>query len=787
MISKWIIGSIDKKAVNELAVRGRISPLAAAALASMGYDTLEKAAAFFGQTCGKSSSGNGHGSNGYGNDNYGDDDYGNDGYGDDYSILSAGLSDPMTIKDMDKACEIISEAVETGERICVYGDYDCDGITATTLLVNYLGDMGAQVVPYINERSEGYGMNCNAVRKLHEQGVKLIVTVDNGISCHAEAELCRELGIKLVITDHHMPGERLPCAEAVVDPHREDCPSVYKNYCGCGIALMLVAALEGDMDVAVEQYSDLAAIATIADIVPLDGENRIIVRHGLHFLENTENAGLAALMDKAGLKKPYNSRQVAFGIAPRINAAGRIGSPMDALAMLGADDPGDAEELSEKVCVLNSRRKEIEDSIMADIINILEGSPGILQKRVLVIRGRGWDHGVIGIAASRVVEKFGKPVFLMSEEEMGGTPGGMLRGSARWAEGFDVFGALSFCGELLDKFGGHKGAGGFSLKEENFEEFDRRLQEFAGKITEGGGCIRNRVNVCSTVSPGELTVENVEGLAVLEPFGEGNPRPLFLLADCTVNEVIPLSNGAHCKLVLTGGGGNGGNGGSGSNGGSNGGNGGSGGNGSRSGNGGSGSNGGNGGSGGNSGGGSRSGNGGNGGSGGNGGGTVTALMFRTSPKELPCKQGDVINALISPEIDEYNGRRSVSVKIRDIRRQGMNQAKLMAAEDAYDSFCRGEMCDNRLISGMTPSRDELVAVYKRFGKEKEPIMRIYDGVFESGINYCKFLICLDIFADAGLIEYDRITGRAGIIPGAAKADLSLTATMKKLQKQLTVN
>ncbi|MDE6593098.1 MAG: single-stranded-DNA-specific exonuclease RecJ, partial [Oscillospiraceae bacterium] len=460
MISKWIIGSNDEKTVRELAARGGISPLAAAALVSMGYDTLEKAAAFFGQE--------------------GDNDDSDDGY----SILSAGLSDPMTIKDMDKACEIISEAVETGESICVYGDYDCDGITATTLLVNYLGDMGAQVIPYINERSEGYGMNCGAVRKLHEQGVGLIVTVDNGISCHEEAELCRELGIKLVITDHHMPGDKLPCAAAVVDPHRADCPSVYKNYCGCGIALMLVAALEGDMDVAVEQYSDLAAIATIADIVPLDGENRIIVRHGLHFLENTENAGLAALMEKAGLKKPYNSRQVAFGIAPRLNAAGRIGSPLDALAMLGADDPEDAEELSEKVCILNSRRKEIENSIMADIINILEGSPGILEKRVLVIRGRGWDHGVIGIAASRVVEKFGKPVFLMSEEE----GGEMLRGSARWAEGFDVFGALSFCGELLDKFGGHKGAGGFSLKEENFDEFNRRLQEFAEKIIKEGGC-----------------------------------------------------------------------------------------------------------------------------------------------------------------------------------------------------------------------------------------------------------------------------------------------------------
>ncbi|MDE6593817.1 MAG: hypothetical protein K2K57_12245, partial [Oscillospiraceae bacterium] len=240
----------------------------------------------------------------------------------------------------------------------------------------------------------------------------------------------------------------------------------------------------------------------------------------------------------------------------------------------------------------------------------------------------------------------------------------------------------------------------------------------------------NTVRVCSSVGPGDLTVENVEGLAVLEPFGEGNPRPLFLLADCTVSEMSPLSNGAHSKLVLTGNGG------------------------------------------------------GNNAAGGNRVATLSAVIFGKSPKELPCKQGDVINALISPEINEFGGRRSVSVQVRDIRRQGMNQAKLMAAEEAYDSFRRGEMKDPRLISGMTPARDELVAVYKSFGKEKmpkAPIMRLYDGVFESGINYCKFLICLDIFAEAGLIEYDRIAGRAGIIPGAPKADLSLTDTMRKLQ------
>ncbi|MCM1578636.1 MAG: single-stranded-DNA-specific exonuclease RecJ [Ruminococcus sp.] len=688
MIDKWIIEPFNEKAVRELAAKGNISMMAAAALVSMGHDTPEKAAAFL--------------------------DTGIDG-----QRLSAGLSDPMTFRDMDKAVRTIREAAEKGEYICVYGDYDCDGITATSLLVNYLGDMGAQVTSYINERSEGYGMNCDAIRKLHVQGIQLIITVDNGISCHDEAKLCRELGIKLVITDHHMPGERLPDALAVVDPHRADCPSIYKDYCGCGIALMLVGAMEGDLDMAVEQYSDLAAVATVADVVPLDGENRIIVRHGLHFLENTERPGLAALMEKAGLKKPYNSRQLAFGAAPRINAAGRIGSPKTALAMLEADVPEDAEKLSEKVCVLNGRRKEIEDGIMEDITGILAKSPEIMHKRVLAIRGKEWDHGVIGIAASRVAEKFGKPVFLMSEEE----GGGMLRGSARWVEGFDVFGGLTYCGELLDKYGGHKGAGGFSLKEENFDEFDRRLQEYAAGIVQKGGCIRNTVRIVCGVTPADLTTENVEGLDVLEPFGEGNPRPLFLLTDCAVSGIVPLSNGVHSKLILTG---------------------------------------------------TKS------------QGSVTGLMFRTSPNELPCKEGDVINALISPEINEYNGRRSVSVQIRSIRRQGMNQAKLMGAEEAYGSFKRGERLSPEIIGGMTPSRDELVAVYKSFGKDKEPVMRLYDDAFGKGINYCKFLLCLDIFSEAGLIEYDSIAGRAGVIPGAPKADLDKTETMKRL-RQLIVS
>lgn len=689
MISKWIIGQTDREKIKPLTAAG-LTPLAASAIVSMGYDTPEKAAAFFGQTDGEE------------------------------GILSAGISDPFSIKDMDIACRVIRQTAEEDKQICVYGDYDCDGITAAALLTSYLRDIGANVFPFINERSDGYGMNCDNIRKLHEKGAELIITVDNGISCHKEAKLCRELGITLVITDHHMPGEELPPAAAVVDPHRADCPSAYKNYCGCGLALMLVAGLEeGDVELAMEQYSDLAAIATIGDVVPLDGENRLIVRHGLHFLENTENAGLLALCEKAGLHAPYSSRSVAFGIVPRINAAGRMGSPMEALSLLMCDDSEQAAELAERICALNEKRKSEEDAIMSDVMAEMSRSPEMGDKRVAVIKGNGWHHGVIGIAAARCVTRLGRPVFLMTDDS-----DGMLRGSARSVEGFDIFGALSHCERVLDKFGGHRGAGGFSLTEENFGEFDRLLQEYGESLAAQGVSVREVIHVCGTVFPGELTVENVEGLSALEPFGEGNPRPLFLLADCRVESISPLSGGAHSKLTLSA-----------------------------------------------------------------GGMSVQALKFRVSPGELPCRAGDTVNVLISPEINIYNDRKSVSVRIEDIRRQGLNQSKLMAAEEAYGKFRRGDMRDKKLLSAMLPAREELTAVYKGLSRDMGTLLRLYSEAAKGspGLNYCKFLICLDIFTEAGLAVYDRAAGTAAVVPGAPRADLEAAGTMKKLRQLIGNN
>lgn len=683
LIKKWLINTPDEKAVKELSVKGGLTMPAARTLVAAGIDTMEKAVDFFGQNEEKS--------------------------------FDMGFSDSLLIRDMEKACDILNDAVDSGELICVYGDYDCDGVTATAVLAGYLTDIGGNVMTYINERAEGYGMNINAVRKLHEQGVSLIVTVDNGIAAIDEARLCRELGVRLIVTDHHQPGKELPDAEAVVDPHRADCPSSYKDYCGCGLALKLIAAMEGgDMERAVEQYSDLAAIATVADVVPLTGENREIVRYGLHYLENTENEGLRALIDKAGLKAPYTSVSAAFSLAPRINAAGRIGSPSDALKLLMSETPEEAEEYAERVCALNAERKDYEGKIIADIAAQIKADSTLLDGRVLIFSGNGWHHGIIGIAAARCVEKYGKPVFLMSADE-GETE---LRGSARSIEGLNVFKALSYAEEALTKFGGHSGAGGFSLEKDKFPLFKRKLTEYADSQAAAGEKCVPFIAVSGAIPPAELTVQGIKGLDVLEPFGEANPRPVFLLQGCKIDNIISLSNGAHTKLSVS-----------------------------------------------------------------VGGTALTGLMFGTKFEEFPLRRGDEANLLISPEINSFNNKESVSLRIIDVRKKGLNQQKLIAAEEAYYSFRRGEKADKRIIAAMIPERSDLAAVYRTAGQSRLSPMGLYSRL-DADMNYCKFLMCLDIFSETGLMEYDRCAEKVHIIQGAPKADTELAPTMQRLRSLL---
>lgn len=507
-MKKWTIGKPDAAAADVLVRQGGLPKICAGVLVSRGIDTVEKAAGFFNQTEGKDI-----------------------------------LSDPFLIKDMKKAADILQAAVDEGKRICVYGDYDCDGITATALLYSYLECIGGNVSYCINQRSEGYGLCADELRRLADEGTELIVTVDNGISAIGEAKLAAELGIELIITDHHRPGEILPEAAAVVDPHRVDDMSTFADLCGCGIALKLAAAMDGgDYCSVMEQFSDLAAIATIADIVPLKGENREIVRQGLHYLENTENVGLQSLMAAAGVKAPVSATAAAFSLAPRINASGRFASASEAVELLLCENPETAEEMAKRLNDLNSSRKKTEAKIMEEIRTRILDDPEILNRRILFLYGEGWHHGVIGIVASRLVDKFGKPVFILSDD------GDEARGSARGVEGFSVYGALTACGGSLTKFGGHSGAGGFSLKKEDIDGFNEALQKHAAE--EYAEMPARALHADKLLTPDELTVESVSSLAMLEPCGEGNPSPLFAMLNVRILEVVPLSDGAHTKLKL---------------------------------------------------------------------------------------------------------------------------------------------------------------------------------------------------------------------------------------------
>lgn len=455
------------------------------------------------------------------------------------------LGDPFMMRDMQLAVDAINEAVNNYDLICVYGDYDCDGVTATAILYDYLMNMGANVMYYIPQRSEGYGMNINAIEKLAAQGVKLIVTVDNGISAFDEAEKISELGIGLVITDHHQPSEKLPKALAVVNPHRQDCPSHFKALAGAGVALKLCAALDdGNYDMVMEQYSDICSVGTIADIVPLKGENRTIVRNGLMYLKNTENFGLNYLIDKSNSdRERINSTAVAFQIAPRINAAGRFGSPLTAVKALLSESEEEAEKYVDLLVSLNNERRETENKIMSEIFAFIDENPVVLNQRVLVVAGYGWHHGVIGIVAAKLLECYGKPTVVISIDE-----DGVGRGSARSVRGFNIFKCFSYAADCLEQFGGHECAGGLTVLESKIDEFIGRVLEFANGFEQMPVA---EIVADKLIMPEDFTLNNIKSLSVMEPFGAENAEPVFAMIGARVDRIFSLSQGKHTKIDVT--------------------------------------------------------------------------------------------------------------------------------------------------------------------------------------------------------------------------------------------
>ncbi len=504
---KWVVTKGNKDLAAQIAQELSVDPFAALLATSRGFDNIDEIGDFF------------------------DPD------------APLQLS-PLSIADMGKAAERINRAIDEFEFICVFGDYDADGVTATALLYSYLETRGANVIRYIPDRlTEGYGLNIGAVEKLADMGVKLIITVDNGVSAIDEAIRAKELGIDLVVTDHHKVGEVLPDAVAVVDPHRSDCPSSFKEMSGVGVAFKLVCALEGDDgDILIEEYGDLVALGTIGDVVTLTGENRVMVRRGLRLINENPRPGINALMEIAGVsEKFFSASTAAFTVCPRINAAGRMGSAHKALDLLLCEDEELAEQLAEEINQMNIQRQQTETSIFAQVQSMLSAGSDMLNDRIIVVDGEGWHQGVIGIVAARITERYGRPCVVISRD------GETARGSCRSIEGFSIYDAIEAVSDCVDYFGGHTLAAGLGLDSSRIEEFRRRINEYAAD-KEMPFALQK---VDCRLLPSSISLNILSAIGMLEPFGSGNPQPCFGLFGVRIDEIAGVSDGKHIRMVIS--------------------------------------------------------------------------------------------------------------------------------------------------------------------------------------------------------------------------------------------
>ena len=455
---------------------------------------------------------------------------------------------PMLMKDMDKAVARIQRAIGEGETIAVFGDYDVDGITSTVLLLDYLKSCGAKCLRYIPRRIEdGYGLSKPAIQGLRDQGATLMITVDCGITGNEEVDFAASLGMDVVVTDHHECKENLPDAAAVVDPHRPDCPYPFKFLAGCGVALKLVMALGGENreDALFARYCTLAAIGTVADVMRMEGENRAIVSCGLEALPHTDFVGVHALLKEAGLLgRPITSIQIGFVLSPRINAAGRMGAADLAADLLEAGDPARAEELARALCELNRERQAVEQAICADAVEQIEGLRDE-ERSALVLASDRWHQGVVGIVASRLSEKYSCPSFMIHLKD------GTGRGSCRSYGGFNLFAALESCADLLDGFGGHELAAGFTIPEGNIAAFRTRINRYVRSVSGGELPVSSLELDAPIACPAAVTLQEVEQLSLLEPYGAGNARPAFALLGATVDSVQSVGQGKHLKFRLS--------------------------------------------------------------------------------------------------------------------------------------------------------------------------------------------------------------------------------------------
>ena len=634
------------------------------------------------------------------------------------------LHDPFLMLNMDTAVERIVSAIENNEKIIIYGDYDVDGVTSVCTLLTYLRSHSDNVGYYIpNRAGEGYGMSTDIVRSFASDGVSLIITVDTGITAFEEASLCRELGITLIVTDHHECHDTLPDAYAIVNPRQTYCPYPFKELAGVGVVFKLICAIEKEISGddlynvvkrICKEYIDLVAIGTIADVMPLKDENRLIVAEGLHRIELTDRPGLIALMDavceeskKNSSQKKITSGYISYSIAPRINAAGRISSAGLAVELFLCENESEASIFAHRLCDINRSRQQEENEIASSandkLASELANENGE-ESFAIVLDDETWHHGIIGIVASRLTEKHGKPSILISFEGSNSgepSPEDMGKGSGRSIKGINLVDALHSCDDLLEKYGGHELAAGLSIKRKNLPEFRRRLSDY----------VRN-TSAEETLSPGyeydmeltcdDITMKQVSELYMLEPFGAANPQPLFVIKGVPIVDYCTVGAGKHTKFNVR-----------------------------------------------------------------IGKSVVTVMCFRHIPSDYDVYPGDKIDILFNLDINEFQGHKALQFIAKDLRLSEEQYAEELAWHDEYSNIlgdlCCGIIPEVDFAKDIIPSRDDVAYVYNllkselRLEHEVYSIRALRHLIGESGGNvpYAKLRFIIHILNELDLIKAEE--------------------------------
>lgn len=505
MNKKWEVCKIEEEIVNKICKENNLSTLLGSILVSKQVDNEEKIRLFLNPT-------------------------------------REDFHDPFLMPDMEKAVPRILNAIKEQHKTIIYGDYDVDGITSVTVLKKYLEERGLEVGTYIpNRLNEGYGLNKEAVKKIADQGYTLIITVDCGISCIEEIEYANKLGIEVIVTDHHEPGEEIPKCLAVIDAKRKDNHYPFNQLAGVGVVFKLIQAISIKLNLDAKEYLkylDIVCVGTISDIVPLVDENRVITKLGLKLVERTKNIGLKTLLESTGYKE-INSTTISFGIAPRINACGRMGEEIEALHLFLTNDLQEAKQISEKLNKYNTERQEIEKQIFKQALELVENQE---EKPCIVLGKEGWHHGIIGIVASKITDIYFKPSILICFEGKEG------KGSGRSIPGFDLHDAVMNCNTYVEKFGGHSMAIGINVKKENFEKFKKEFETYTQNSHIND--IIPIIKIDREVDIRKINIQDIKDLKLLEPYGEANKMPLFLIKNLKIQAIRTLSECKHIKLKL---------------------------------------------------------------------------------------------------------------------------------------------------------------------------------------------------------------------------------------------